>query len=238
MSNETLEQMSSKALEQMNRQEILKTFRSFEDEVENVKKYVVEDFKLYKERSAKIEKLRNDAEKAANKFNGLVEEVENLLPGATSAGLASSYHDAHKNTKQWPYWAGFLLPLILLMAGYVWFLAAAEEIEWKTIAIRATTGLPLLWIAWYFQRRISQIVRIKEEYHHKERIMRVYQGFSKQINELSDDEEKTKEQKRSLVSVLIGAIERNPANVLDPSGTFLDSWKKKNEQNETQNEGK
>ena len=160
-------------------------------------------------------------------FNELKKKIEGLLPGATSAGLASSYQDAQKEKKAKPLWIGFIASLLVLMAGYFYsFVYNSPPTDLSTIAIRVTIGFPLIWIAWFCQRSISQMTRISEEYRHKEKIMRIYDGFSKQI-EQSTDAEEAKTKKVDLISVTINAIEKNPAEKLDPSETLLDSWRKK-----------
>ncbi len=182
--------------------------------------------------SAEIQQLRDNANQVIEEKT---QQIDNLLPGATSAGLASSYHDARKNKRIWPYWTGFVLSLVALMSGYFYYLIwkGNIELEWKTIAIRTTIGLPLLWIAWYCQRSISQITRITEEYHHKQRVMSIYEGFSKQIDQ--SNTEQGQQQKEKLISTLIKVVERNPAQVLDPSGTFMDLLSKREKKNDIEN---
>ncbi|MDE0506810.1 MAG: hypothetical protein OXI86_22265 [Candidatus Poribacteria bacterium] len=173
------------------------------------------------------EQISNFQESSEKQFAKLKARIEGLLPGATSAGLASSYQDAQKEKKAMPLWIGFIASLLVLMAGYFYsFVYNSPPTDLSTIAIRATIGFPLIWIAWFCQRSISQMTRISEEYRHKEKMMRIYDGFSKQI-EQSTDAEEGKTKKMDLISVTINAIEKNPAEKLDPSETFIDSWGKK-----------
>lgn len=182
--------------------------------------YINNLFSQIQTRDQKIEELYKNKQK---EFETLTKKIEALLPGATSAGLSSSYHRARQNRKVWPFWVGFLSSLSLLMSGYFYYFVWKDaSVEWGTIAIRTTVGLPLVWIAWYCQRSISQITRIKEEYHHKETLMSMYEGFSKEIGNLADNEIEANQQKVNLVSVLLDAVRKNPAEALDPSGTLLD----------------
>lgn len=171
------------------------------------------------------EQIRNFQESSEKQFKELKSKIEGLLPGATSAGLASSYQDAQKEKKTWPYWIGFVASLGLLMGQYYYyFVHNAPHVDFSTVIIRATIGFPLIWIAWFCQKSISQMTRINEEYRHKEKVMRIYDGFSKQI-EQSTDAEEAKTKKVDLISVIIDAIGKNPAEKSDPSGTFLDTMK-------------
>ena len=178
-------------------------------------------------------------EEKDQKLKTLIEKINSLLPGATSAGLASSYLDAQTEKKTKWYWIGFIVSLVVVGVAYsYYFLKDPQDINLENIIIRIIVGGPLIWIAWYCQKSISQTNRVKEEYHHKQRIMSVFEGFSKQIDELTkDDPEKNKVKKLELISVIINAIKKNPSEILDPSETFLDSIRKcvnekKNEQKE------
>lgn len=175
----------------------------------------------------KIQIFQADSKK---QFDELKAKIEGLLPGATSAGLASSYQDAQKEKKVWHYWIGFVFSLLVLMGAYIYsFVYNSPPTDFSTIFIRATIGFPLIWIAWFCQRSLSQMTRISEEYRHKEKMMRIYDGFSKQI-EQSTDAEEGKTKKIDLISVTINAIEKNPAERLDTL-TPLDSWKRKKIEN-------
>ncbi len=185
-----------------------------------------------------FEKIVKDKSKV---LDSLTEKIENLLPGATSAGLASSYRSARKEKNTKCYWFGFLGSLIVLCGGYFYYLiATGSGIDWLDVVVRTVVGMPLVWIAWYCQRSISQTNKIKEEYHHKQRMMSVFDGFSKYVSELTkDDPEQNKLKKLELISAVIDAIKKNPSEILNPSETFLDSLerKKKTSQNNRNNSG-
>ncbi len=58
--------------------------------------------------------------------------------------------------------------------------------------------------------------------------MTIFDGFLKQIDKLTkDNPEQNKEKKLELISVIINAIKKNPAEKIDTSGTFLDLGKNK-----------
>ena len=155
----------------------------------------------------------------------LLKTIEDLLPGAATTGLAKNYYDAQQNRVVWPYWCGFVGSLLAVTAGYYFLfldlLTGKDALEWWHAFIRATIGIPLLWIAWYCQRSLSQINRIKEEYQHKERMMKMYVGFSKEVEDLSDLDNSNP--LIELIHTVMDTIRRNPAEVLHPTETILDS---------------
>lgn len=226
-------QQHSTGIQELNKEavETKKEIDEIKEDVDDTEKRIT-DFssRLFEGEEAIENKIQIFQENSKMQFDELRAKIEGLLPGATSAGLASSYQDAQKEKKTWPYGIGFVVSLIVLTGAYLYsFVYKSPPTDLSTIIIRATIGFPLIWIAWFCQRSLSQMTRISEEYRHKEKMMRIYDGFSKQI-EQSTDAEEGKTKKIDLISVTIKAIEKNPAERLDTL-TPLDSWKRKNIEN-------
>ncbi len=226
-------QQRSGEIQKLN-QEAVETKQKIDDIKKDIdgKQKNIMDFssKLFEGEEAIKNKIQIFQADSKKQFDELKARIEGLLPGATSAGLASSYQDAQKEKKPWLYGIGFVFSLVVLMGAYFYSLVYnSPPTDFSTIFIRATIGFPLIWIAWFCQRSLSQMTRISEEYRHKEKMMRIYDGFSKQI-EQSTDAEEGKTKKIDLISVTINAIEKNPAERLDTL-TPLDSWKRKKIEN-------
>ena len=91
--------------------------------------------------------------------------------------------------------------------------SAAELIYVKTII-----SIPLIWIAWYGQRNISQRKRLFEEYNHKLRVVEMYLLFN-----TGDKSYQLDNANRSkLAQILLEAIEHNPAQHLGRGETIID----------------
>jgi hypothetical protein len=149
------------------------------------------------------------------KYSELEEKIESLLPSATSAGLASSFKAGKEDNKKAGWlWFGFIGSLIslLLFYGYSFVYKDISAITIPTIIVRLSLGLPLIWIAWFCQKTISEQKRIKEEYHHKERIMSLYDGFIKHMQSLPIGES---EESKNLIKIMLNAISVNPAEILN-----------------------
>lgn len=227
-----IQELNKEAVE--TKQEIDEIKEDVDDKQKSIRDFYSRLFEGKEENSSRIPSIEDQIQifqkNSKKQFNELKAKIEGLLPGATSAGLASSYQDAQKEKKIWHYWIGFVFSLLLLMSAYIYsFVYNSPPTDFSTIFIRATIGFPLIWIAWFCQRSLSQMTRISEEYRHKEKMMRIYDGFSKQI-EQSTDAEEGKTKKIDLISVTINAIEKNPAERLDTL-TLLDSWKRKKIEN-------
>lgn len=89
----------------------------------------------------------------------------------------------------------------------------------EALYAKTIISLPMIWIAWYGQRNISQRKRLREEYNHKYRVLQVYLHFLDGENtyKLSDDNRKI------LESILLASIYDNPARHLGKSETYVDS---------------
>jgi hypothetical protein len=82
---------------------------------------------------------------------------------------------------------------------------------------KTIVSLPLLWIAWFGQRNISQRKRLFEEYNHKLRVVQMYILFTtNQTYRLND------ERRKELDDVLLIAIGNNPSEYLGKGETYMD----------------
>ncbi len=192
---------------------------SIKTQIENFK----EDFE------AKADKLYSQHEE---NFEKLDKKIEGLLPGATSAGLASSYVDAQNKFKVRLLWFGFIASISSL-AGASFYLVSTTNGDWSDLFSKIPVLFPLGWLAWFCQRSISQMKRLSEEYHHKETTMRIYDGFVEQIRKLHtdplDDSKKADRDdlinnlEKSLIETLLETIRRNPAESLGKPMTPLEN---------------
>lgn len=153
------------------------------------------------------------------KYNALKMEIESHLPGAASAGLSSSFREGkEENIKSGWLLFGFIGPLLLLLLfyGYSFVYQDISEITITTIIVKSSLGAPLIWIAWFCQKTIAEQKIIREEYHHKQRIMSLYDGFIKHIQstEMKEDTQAAK-----LTKVMLDAIKVNPANNLNKNSS-------------------
>lgn len=176
----------------------------------------------------KIE-LDDFKQKQHERYEELNKQIENLLPGATSAGLSSAYNEMRNkfsNSAKWYGW-GFYGSLIILM--FVIFcvrdLLIITEIPLDKglgISLLALLGnfsvklpfiLPALWLVIFISKRRSEAERLTQEYAHKESLAKSYDSYKQQIEKLS--EENQKELLPVLMENMIKAIALNPAETLD-----------------------
>ena len=176
----------------------------------------------------KIE-LDDFKQKQYERYEELNKQIENLLPGATSAGLSSAYNEMRNkfsNSAKWYGWGFYGSLIILLLVIFcVRDLLIIKEIPLDKglgISLLALLGnfsvklpfiLPALWLVIFISKRRSEAERLTQEYAHKESLAKSYDSYKQQIEKLS--EENQKELLPVLMENMIKAIALNPAETLD-----------------------
>lgn len=210
-------------------EEIIKELSSFNQEIFGKKHDQGERFGGLKSeidsRKTEIKKLQEDHK---TRYSTLVEEIESLLPGATSAGLATAYNELKdsynvpiKNTTRMFY--GSLLGLlivgvVLVTDKFGWFFIDFIEIDeasklLNNILVKLPITIPLIWLAVFTSKRRSQNMRLQQEYAHKEALAKSYQGFKKQIEGLVDDKDDIL--LKQLLQAAIEGVSFNASGTLD-----------------------
>ncbi|WP_139397850.1 hypothetical protein [Aeromonas dhakensis] len=161
------------------------------------------------------------------KYKTLVEEIEGLLPSATSAGLASAYHDMKEsfdspiinNTRL------FYVSIICLILTAL--ISITQEASWTYIKFhdipeltklasnflyKAPIILPVIWLALYSSKRRSEALRLQQEYAHKEALAKSFQNFKAQIEALGEE---TPLLMNKLLEAAIDAVSKNASDTLD-----------------------
>lgn len=162
------------------------------------------------------------------KYDALNKQIESLLPGATSAGLASAYRDMKDSfSKPISFASGaFYVAIGVLVIGSI--LMAVDSISWRdgisfkelgdwqsvlrSLAYKLPFYAPAVWFAYYASKRRSEYQRLQQEYAHKEALAKSYDSYKKQIQELGQEND---QMLVSLLSKAIDAIAHNASQTLD-----------------------
>ena len=168
-----------------------------------------------KELADTIKKTREDLKK-------LKDKIEDLLPGATSAGLADAYkkqrEDAEKGLLIWNkvFWVS--VSIFLVVFAIYLGLSFREGFSYVSVL----RSLPL-WVfsgffTFYSTQQISEYKRISNEYRHKESLASSYVGFEKLIEETKDEGLRIK-----LLENTVEAIKTNPSDKIKGGGQLPSS---------------
>lgn len=123
-----------------------------------------------------------------------LEKIENLLRGATTAGLAHAFDD-HRKTflKPQGMWQKVFITSILLLAvlavNGLWTVYHIDKApEWNELIRMWLSRLPLVaalvWLAIYASREAALAKRLEEDYGYKSAIATCFEGFRKEMTNI------------------------------------------------------
>jgi hypothetical protein len=204
-----------------------------EQRIKDLENFKSEQEKIYNEEMAsRLESLKKyEQEQQANNKN-LFEQIESLLPGATSTGLAKAYQDMkesfNKPIKSWNrIFVGSIV--IMFVATFLSFIDVGI-VKDDTLTLFAfkqmgdftstLNGLlfklplyaPLIWLAIFASKRRSENQRLQQEYAHKEALAKSYVSYKMQIDELKQEDKKLLEK---LLDSSIDTVAHNASESLD-----------------------
>lgn len=189
----------------------------------------IQEIGLKRELDLRLVQLGEHETAQKTRQEALFESIESLLPGATSAGLASAYKTLKDkfNTPIIGYTIAFYASmLILFLGGFALvvdnFTLAPLHVEFvktsgweemiRTLLTRAPIVLPVIWVAIFSATRRSQYERLQQEYAHKEAFASSYESYKKQLEALQVDSDALK---KELIAKAIEAIAFNASQTLD-----------------------
>lgn len=194
-------------------------------------------------------KLRIDSEENRMSSNSikadeLKQVIEGLLPGATSAGLASAFRERKESIK-WTIWlwagvfaSSMVTLLIVSLLNPINITSSSSPLSatYEYLLARLPYLVPLVWLAVYSSVRHSQALRLEEEYAHKEVISKSFEGYKTQLSEIEADTTKSPATEL-LFREAIEAIALHPGRVYElknenvsPMSIFKDMIPSKNKE--------
>jgi hypothetical protein len=123
-----------------------------------------------------------------------LQDILDLLPGATSAGLAHAFDKRRNNflepSKRWQWiFVGSIIALVLLAAtGLIQVYSNDATLTYGELfrhwLSRAPIAASLIWLALHASREASLAKRLEEDYGYKSAIASSFQGFQQQMKEI------------------------------------------------------
>lgn len=143
-----------------------------------------------KEAHSRVEENESETRKAREAASDLQRRIEGLLPGATSAGLASAFRVQkerfHAPRKQWMICFAaslgglFAVSLISLVAHWGETAGTWDAIL-RPIVRNLPLAIPFIWFAVYSGRQHMLAKRMEEEYAEKEAISTAFEGYKREM---------------------------------------------------------
>lgn len=188
-----------------------------------------QDGGLSGELDKRINVLGDFEKKQKIKYKALNEQIESLLPGATSAGLACAYLEMKKSfdkpikdASRLFFCSIFLIVVIAIFSTLITtgieapYISLREIDEWDNVFKGFVSRIPLyatiLWMGIYASKRRSECQRLQQEYAHKEALAKSYDKYKKQIDDLGEE---NKEMQKTLIMKAVDAIAYNASDTLD-----------------------
>lgn len=161
----------------------------------------------------------------SGQYNALKESVENLLPGAMSAGLAEAYKDKReRETKSYRIGYGVFIAIIVVLIVFasipvmvvaksdLALIDAIKDAPMLTMTLSPVYAA-LIWLGIFQNKKLNLSKKLIEEYSHKEATAKTYAGLAKQIAEVGDDE-MSKSLKIKLLEQTLNAAAQNPSECI------------------------
>jgi hypothetical protein len=159
------------------------------------------------------------------KYLAQFSEIEGLLPGATSAGLAEAYQ-IQKNSYKVPIrlWSSIFILTLSIMTGFTIYLIYLQTPFPQTYSLNDAFisllkhlpfFIPTIWLASYASKQQSQYKRLQQEYAFKETNAKSFHGHKMQIEELMKEGSTDKALLEQLVAQLVVITSSNPSATLD-----------------------
>lgn len=200
---------------------------------------------LKQELETRMEQLSKYEKTQNTRHTALFEKIESLLPGATSAGLASAYKEMKESfTSPINNWNWFFIGSVMLMffatfisfvhfelgqgGNFIFSFANTETIEktFNNLLFRLPLYVPLVWLAIFASKRRSEAQRLQQEYAHKEALAKSYDSYKTQIEKLEKGDQ---EMLLKLIENSINTIAYNASETLDGKhgdGTLINEFMK------------
>jgi hypothetical protein len=162
-----------------------------------------------------------------DRYVALNEQIESLLPGATSAGLATAYKNMKdtfdspiKSSERLFYFSVALLTVASLFSiiDRVWWFGfeVAKFSNWdgalKAVLTKSPLYGALIWLAFFASKRRSENQRLQQEYAHKEALASSYDNYKKQIIMLDSEDQLMQ---KEFINKAVDAISYNVSQTLD-----------------------
>lgn len=188
---------------------------------------------LKQELDQRLQQLTSFETEQKHRHKTLYTSIEALLPGATSAGLASAYKTLkdYFSTPIQRYTIAFYSSMAALLIGGLFLVTDSltlwppsitfiKATDWQEILrnllMRSPIVLPVIWLAIFSATRRSQYERLQQEYAHKEAFAASYESYKKQLRDLQVSGD---ELQKELIAKAIDAIAFNASSTLDGKHT-------------------
>lgn len=117
-----------------------------------------------------------------NKYKDLEKKIRSLLPSAMTTGLAHAY-------SRKVFWENctrlFMFVMFICSLVAISYIGIKINVVWY---MKILYSLPLFWLAIFCNKQVNLCKKLIEAYEHKKVVARTFEGLSKQIKEIDDND--------------------------------------------------
>jgi len=172
---------------------------------------------IAEEKDEKVKEYEQQLVGLAEEYAQLKKQIEDLLPGATSASLASAF-GARKKGFNRPkiFWACMQVFAVLLLIGIgVWILRNTQIETFSDLFFFVLARSPIIasivLLEEIARRNRNIALRLEEDYGYKEVLSRSFEGYKKQMAEIAKSEGPVS----TLSTNLLDAMAKEPGRLID-----------------------
>lgn len=163
-----------------------------------------------------------------NKIEAINKKITELLPNALTAGLSHAYsvkkeaEEAERNRHSNSFHKSILFLVVISLIPFVvnivlWIQGKGLEqliLDMPRLVLAIMPlYIPLLWLAYTANKKSNLSKRLAEEYTHKEVLSKTFEGLSRQISEI-DDQEISSELRVKLIYNILNVSSENPGKLI------------------------
>ena len=190
-----------------------------------------ENLKKVLEHLAKSDEIATGHEKRIEGLNAelqdLIKRVEGLLPGATSAGLASSFNKQKSRftdpQKQWlrTFVASILGLVVVALPSFFAAIGLTHPVDqswnaaWRNLVLRLPIVAPIVWLAIYAGRNYMMSLRMEEDYAYKEAISTAFEGYKREMEQIVTGDGSNPTPLTILCTNILRAIAERPGRIYE-----------------------
>ena len=158
----------------------------------------------------------------------LIDKVEGLLPGATSARLASSFNKQRSRfegpQRQWllTFVTCIVFLVVLAVPSFLsaigWWGHPTDQ-SWtsagRSLILRLPILAPVVWLAIYAGRNYMMSLRMEEDYAYKEAISTAFEGYKREMEKITADQNQNPTPLTILCTNILKAIAERPGRIYE-----------------------
>lgn len=170
--------------------------------------------------TARVKAHEGDLEAKKAAYEELYRKIEEQLPHAASAGLASAFHmQKARFSKPRPWWLGLFVGAVLGLSGAaLWGLPPSSD-SWDAILRHVVNRLPvvvpLVWLAIYAGHHYSMALRMEEDYAFKEAVSRAFEGYKREMRDIEAQDGETVRPLITLCANVLNALAERPGRIYE-----------------------